>query len=73
MSAAFHLRPVHNKGTLVLGSNCGQFKALLRVRGMPPGKGEVFIAGRPAQEQTDDLPRKNKGKRGLCKVKKWGR
>jgi len=72
MSAAFHLRPVHNKGTPVPGSNSGEFTALLRVRGMPPGKGEVFIAGRPAQEQTDDLPRKNEGKGGLRKVKKWG-
>ena len=72
MSAAFHLRPVHHTGTLVPGSNGGQFTALLRVRGMPPGKGEVLIADQPAQEQTDDLPRKNEGKGGLHKVKKWG-
>ena len=45
MSAAFYLRLVHNKGTPVLGSNGGEFTALLRVRGMPPGKGEVLIAG----------------------------
>ena len=45
MSAAFHLRPVHNKGTPVPGSNGGEFMVLLRVHGMPPGKGEVFIAG----------------------------